>query len=250
MTIPIALAMAGTAVSVVGAVSQANAATQNAKAQERLAEVNAINARNIAKRNADLATNQAMLNERAANKAANLNIEGAAGQANAYQASAQRQAEIARRKGMIMLSRAQAVSGASGGGPLDESLISGILNESELASNNALFEGQSRAETAMYSANINAYNVGQQGAMNTLYTQQQGAANLETTSIQGDYNVASAAAQTQAAENAKSATIAGSVAQAGLGLSNSFGGYTPASTLNGGGGIGSISGFGRFAPNT
>lgn len=76
--------------------------------------------------------------------------------ANAEQAASQRQALEEKRKATILASRAQAVMAASGAG-VDTNIIDGILSEGENAFDVALYEGDSRAQSARYDASLRRY---------------------------------------------------------------------------------------------
>lgn len=84
-------------------------------------------------------------------------------QAGQEEAAGQHQAEAARRKAALMLSRAQAVAAASGAGPLDESLIAGITGEGEREAGFASYGSRERAAGARYRGQVGAYQANAQG---------------------------------------------------------------------------------------
>jgi hypothetical protein len=69
----------------------------------------------------------------------------------------QRSAINERRKAGLMLSRAQAVAAASGGGPLDENLMTGILEEGERAAGFQQYTATERAKGLQYQGDIGRY---------------------------------------------------------------------------------------------
>lgn len=73
--------------------------------------------------------------------------------ANAEQAASQRQAIEEKRKATILASRAQAVMAASGAG-VDTNILDGILAEGEYGFDTALYEGDTRAQSSRYDANL------------------------------------------------------------------------------------------------
>lgn len=99
-------------------------------------------------------------NTRIAAEASKVQTDYAAGQADA---AGQHEAEAKRRKAELMLSRAQAVAAASGGGPLDESLMSGILGEGETAAGYSLYESSERAKGLRYRGQVGAYEANAKG---------------------------------------------------------------------------------------
>lgn len=72
-------------------------------------------------------------------------------------AAGQREAEAKRHKAALMLSRAQAVAAASGGGPLDESLIAGITGEGETDAGYSLYASKEAAAGKQYRGNVGVY---------------------------------------------------------------------------------------------
>ncbi len=129
-----ALSTFGTVMSLMGSLSQAD------------------NMRKTAAQNAE--------NARIAAEANKVQTDYAAGQADA---AGQHQAAANRRKAELMLSRAQAVAAASGGGPLDESLMSGILSEGETAAGYSLYESSERAKGLRYRGQVGAYEANAKG---------------------------------------------------------------------------------------
>ena len=127
-TIANVVSIGGTVLSLMGSLSQADQMRQTAA------------------RNAE--------NARIAAEANKVQTDYAAGQADA---AGQHQAAANRRKAELMLSRAQAVAAASGGGPLDESLMSGILSEGETAAGYSLYESSERAKGLRSRGQVGAY---------------------------------------------------------------------------------------------
>lgn len=132
--LPMIFTVASTVMSLAGASSQADN-------MRRTAEANAENARRAALANKQQA-------------------DYAAGQA---EASSQHEAEVKRRKAELMLSRAQAIAAASGGGPLDETLMKGIIGEGETDAGYSLYEGTERAKGLRYKGDLGVYEANQQG---------------------------------------------------------------------------------------
>lgn len=132
--IPTLLTVASTVLSLKGASDQADA-TRRAAAQ------NAENARIAAEAN-------------------QRQLEYSAGQS---EAAGQHEAEVKRRKAELMLSRAQAVSAASGGGPLDESLIAGIVGEGEREAGYSIYASKEDAAGKRYRGQVGAYQANASG---------------------------------------------------------------------------------------
>lgn len=158
------ISAASTVMSLMGASSQADQMRQTAK-------INAENARRAALGNKQQA-------------------DYAAGQA---EASSQHEAEAKRRKAELMLSRAQAISAASGGGPLDETLMKGIIGEGETDAGYSLYEGTERAKGLRYRGDVGMYEANQQGR-----------------------------ADIKAANKAADATMMGAFAKAGMSMASQF----------------------------
>lgn len=78
-------------------------------------------------------------------------LEYKAGQETAV---GQHQAEAARKRATLMMSRAQAVAASSGAGPLDETLAAGILGEGEKAAGFAGYESKERAKGLQYQGEV------------------------------------------------------------------------------------------------
>lgn len=133
-TVSTAAQVGGTLLSVYGGMSQAD------------------NMRSAAAQNAERA--------RAAAEANQKQLEYQAGQ---EEAAGQHQAEAARRKAALMLSRAQAVAAASGAGPLDESLIAGITGEGEREAGFASYGSRERAAGARYRGQVGVYDANARG---------------------------------------------------------------------------------------
>ena len=134
-------AWVSTAAAIGGTVMQLMGAERQADSMRRTAQQNAENARIAAE----------------ANKA---QTDYAAGQADA---AGQHAALAQRRKAELMLSRAQAVAAASGGGPLDESLMAGILGEGEKAAQYATYESGERSAGLRYRGQVGAYEANARG---------------------------------------------------------------------------------------
>lgn len=133
-TIANVVSAAGTVMSLMGASSQAD------------------NMRRAAAQNAENARITAEANQR--------QLEYSAGQ---DQAAGQHEAEVKRRKAELMLSRAQAVSAASGGGPLDESLIAGIVGEGEREAGYSIYASEEAAAGKRYRGQVGAYQANASG---------------------------------------------------------------------------------------
>ena len=131
----------GNALSVGGTIMQLAGAHNQADAMRASAAQNAENMRAAA----------------AANKA---QTDYAAGQ---EEAASQHEAEKERRKSMLMLSRAQAIAAASGAGPVQENLISGIVGEGETAAQHRLYAGTEKAKGLRYRGDIGAYEANAKG---------------------------------------------------------------------------------------
>lgn len=129
-----AMTVASTAMTVLGGMNQASSMRSAAAA-------NAENARRAAE----------------ANK---IQTDFAAGQA---EAAGQHQAEQDRHKAMLLLSRAQAVAAASGGGPLDATLAAGILGKGEQQAEYSMYEANDRAAGLRYRGNVGAYEANARG---------------------------------------------------------------------------------------
>lgn len=119
-------------------------ASKQADAQNAAAKANADNA------NAAALANQQQLNQQAGQ-------ETAAGQ---YAAA------NARLKSQLMLSRAQAVAAASGGGPLDETLMNGIIGEGEKAAGFQAYSAKERASGLTYRGQVGVAEANNQGRAN------------------------------------------------------------------------------------
>lgn len=78
-------------------------------------------------------------------------------------AAGQHEAEAKRRKSELMLSRAQAISAASGGGPLDESLIAGIVGEGEREAGYSLYTSKESAAGKQYRGSVGLYEANARG---------------------------------------------------------------------------------------
>lgn len=132
--VPTLLSVGSTVMSLMSASSQADnmrrAAAQNAENARITAEAN--------KQQADYAAGQDL-------------------------AAGQREAEAKRRKADLMLSRAQAVASASGGGPLDESLIAGITGEGETDAGYSLYASKESAAGKQYRGNVGVYEANARG---------------------------------------------------------------------------------------
>lgn len=89
-------------------------------------------------------------------------------EAKEQQAAAQRRGIEQKRRATITAGRAQAVMAASGAG-VDDSIISGILNEGDFAFDSALYEGDSKAQKLNYDAELRRFE-GRQGVRGAAYT--------------------------------------------------------------------------------
>lgn len=128
------LMAASTAMTVMGGISQADAMRESAAA----------NARNAA---AAAAGNKAMADY----------------QAGQEQAAGQHAAEQSRRKAMLMLSRAQAVAAASGGGSLDENLAAGLIEQGEKDAGYNMYTANERAGSLRYKGDMGVYEANARG---------------------------------------------------------------------------------------
>lgn len=133
-TVGNALTVGGTLMNILGGMNQAN------------------NLRATAARTAE--------NQRVAAEANKKQLDYQAGQ---EAAAGQHQAEEARRKATLMLSRAQAVAAASGAGPLDESLMSGIIGEGEKNAGYAAYGANERAKGLQYRGGVGTYEANARG---------------------------------------------------------------------------------------
>lgn len=84
-------------------------------------------------------------------------------QAGQEVAAGQHKAEQERRKATLMLSRAQAVAAASGAGPLDESLMTGIIGEGEREAGFASYGAEERSKGLRYRGQVGAYEANVRG---------------------------------------------------------------------------------------
>ena len=131
-------------------------------------------------------------NARIAAEANKQQTDYAAGQADA---AGQHQAALDRHKATIMLSRAQAVAAASGGGPLDDTLAAGILGEGETQAGYSLYRSGEQAAGLRYRGQVGMYEANAKGR-----------SEIDSANRQAD------------------ATILGSVGKAGMSL---FGRFSP-----------------------
>lgn len=141
MALPAIPAWLSTAMTVASTVMSLKGASDQADATRRAAAQNAENARITAEAN-------------------QRQLEYSAGQ---DQAAGQHEAEVKRRKAELMLSRAQAVSAASGGGPLDESLIAGIVGEGEREAGYSIYASEEAAAGKRYRGQVGAYQANASG---------------------------------------------------------------------------------------
>lgn len=163
----------GTGLSVLGGISQADAMRDAAAANARNAAATA-----------------------AANKA---NADYMAGQ---EQAAGQHKAEAARRKAMLLLSRAQAVAAASGGGALDENLAAGLIEQGEKDAGYDMYVANTRAGDLRYKGDMGIYEANARGIN-----------------------------EIRAANSRADATILGSLGSAGLSMAGKFAPSAPPSAL-------------------
>ena len=188
MADPVTLFTIGsTVLSLAGASSQADN-------MRRTAEANAENARRVA-----------LINKQ--------QTDYAAGQA---EASSQHEAEAKRRKATLMLSRAQAIAAASGGGPLDETIASGLIEEGEKDAGYSLYEGTERGKGLRYKGDVGVYEANQRGR-----------------------------AEVKAANKAASATMLGAFAKAGMSMASQFAPSAPPTVESLGGKYNSYSYYGE-----
>lgn len=124
------------------------------------------------------------------------------------QAASQRQADEARRKGMVMASRMRAVMGASGAGE-DPNLIASLEGEGNYNANVALYGGDEKARA-----------LNNQAAM---------------TRWSGQAGVGTGAYEKSADYSAADSTMVGSIAKAGLSFASKYGGSAPNTTSGSGG---------------
>lgn len=141
MALPAIPAWLSTAMTVASTVMSLKGASDQADATRRAAQQNAENARVTAEAN-------------------QRQLEYSAGQS---EAAGQHEAEAKRRKAELMLSRAQAVSAASGGGPLDESLIAGIVGEGEREAGYSMYTSREQAAGSRYRGKVGMYEANARG---------------------------------------------------------------------------------------
>lgn len=129
-----AMTVGSTIMSVMGSMKQADnmrdTAAANAENMRRTAEIN--------KQQADFAAGQ-------------------------EQAAGQHAAIAERRKAALLLSRANAVSAAGGGGPLDETLMKGIIGEGERNAGFATYNAEERASGLRYKGDVGIYEANARG---------------------------------------------------------------------------------------
>lgn len=169
------VSVGGTVLSLMGGMSQADN-------MRRTAAANAENARRAAE----------------ANK---IQADYAAGQA---EAAGQHRAEQDRYKAALMLSRAQAVSAASGGGPLDATLAAGILGRGEQQAGYSMYEANDRAAGLRYRGNVGTYEANARGI-----------------------------SEINQANKAANATVLGSFAKAGMSMAGRFAPSEPPGAIYG-----------------
>ncbi len=134
VTLGTALSVGSTIMQIAGGMSQAD------------------NIRSAAARNAENAAAAAAANKK--------QLEYQAGQ---EEAAGQHQAAAARRKADLMMSRARAVAAASGAGPIDESLMSGIIEAGETEAGFASYGSRERAAGLRYRGDVGAYEANAKG---------------------------------------------------------------------------------------
>lgn len=105
----------------------------------------------------------AAANARNAQMSADANKKQLDYQAGQETAAGQHEAEAKRRKAELMLSRAMAVSAASGGGPLDESLMAGIVGEGEREAGYAMYGATERAKGLQYKGQVGLWDAKARG---------------------------------------------------------------------------------------
>ena len=112
---------------------------------------------------ADQQRSAAEANARNAATAAAANKQQLDFTAGQERAAGQHAAEDARRKGQLALSRALAVSAASGGGPLSESLTRGLLMQTENNVSAINYGSEERARGLEFRGNVGAYEANAKG---------------------------------------------------------------------------------------
>ncbi len=96
-------------------------------------------------------------------KTAEINKQQADFVAGQEQAAGQHAALAERRKAALLLSRAHAVSAAGGGGPLDETLMKGIIGEGERNAGFATYNAEERASGLRYKGAVGEYEANARG---------------------------------------------------------------------------------------
>lgn len=112
---------------------------------------------------ADAMRDAAAANARNAAAAAAANKAAADYQAGQEQAAGQHAAEQSRRKAMLMLSRAQAVAAASGGGALDENLAAGLIEQGEKEAGYNMYTANERANSLKFKGDMGVYEANARG---------------------------------------------------------------------------------------
>lgn len=142
---------------------------------------------------ADAMREAAAANARNAAAAAAANKQIADYQAGQEAAAGQHAAEKARQKSMLMLSRAQALAAASGGGSLDENLAAGLIEAGEKEAGYSMYTANERANSLRYKGDMGVYE-----------------ANARSIN------------EINAANKRADATVLGSFGQAGMGMASRF----------------------------
>jgi hypothetical protein len=161
--IPAWVSYAATAVSIVSSV-------MGASAQNKAAEQNA-----KAGRDAALA-NQKQLDY----------------QAGQELAAGQHEAAAKRHKADLMLSRARAVAAASGGGPLDETLMAGIVGQGELDAGYSTYSSTERAKGLQYRGQAGLVEATNRGNAEVANARNQGSASIMGSVMKGASSMFSA----------------------------------------------------------
>jgi len=198
----VAMMAVGTVVSLFSGMQQASAIEQQGKQQQQIAAMQAEQTRLVAERNALIITDSA---KHRAGQQTTL-----AGQ---ERASSQRAFLEQRRQTALAVSRAKAVSGASGGGvgdPTSLDIYGGIVQEGEFGAQTALFEGESAASLLTSQAALTLYEGEQKAAM----THFSGSQQADLIQYQGDnalYSSKVSAKNTRTAAIGKAAVSAGNM---------------------------------------
>lgn len=138
-----------------------------------------------AKQQADAQEAAASANARSAREAALANQSQLEKSAIQDEAVGQREALANRRKAELMLSRAQAVAGASGAGGLDENLMMGILQEGETAAGYSIYRASESAAGKRYAGEAGLWQAENQGNLNIAAAKNAGRASIMGAAAKG-----------------------------------------------------------------